>query len=109
MSNSLTVLMTVYNGMPYLCEAVESTLKQTYKDFEFLIIDDASTDNSLDYLKSLKDERIRLIRNKNNIGQVMSLNKGIDIAAGEYIARLDQDDVNLPKRFEEQIKYFINI
>ena len=108
MSNALTVLMTVYNGMPYLCEAVESTLKQTYKDFEFLIIDDASTDNSLDYLKSLKDERIRLIKNKNNIGQVMSLNKGIDIAAGEYIARLDQDDVNLPKRFEEQIKYFIN-
>ena len=108
MNKKVTVLMTVYNGMPYLREAVESTLDQTYQDFEFLIIDDASTDDSLDYLKSVKDDRIRIIKNENNLGQIISLNKGIDIAAGEYIARLDQDDVNLPKRLEQQIEYLTN-
>ena len=103
--NSVTVLMTVFNGMPYLREAVESTLEQTYQDFEFLIIDDESTDGSLEYLESVKDDRIRLIKNNHNLGQVMSLNKGIDLASGKYIARLDQDDINLPKRLEEQIQY----
>jgi len=108
MSKTVTVLMTVYNGMPYLIEAVESTLNQTYKNFEFLIIDDASTDDSFDYLNNLNDKRINLIKNDQNLGQVKSLNKGLKISKGNLVARLDQDDVNLPNRLEDQINFFNN-
>ncbi len=97
--------MTVYNGMAYLHEAVNSTLKQTFTDFEFLIIDDQSSDGSYEYLESIKDSRIRLLRNDKNMGQTASLNRGLALARGEYIARLDQDDVNLPKRLEEQYNF----
>lgn len=106
MSPKISVLMTVYNGLPYLKEAIESTLNQTFTDFEFLIIDDASTDESVRCIESYKDGRIRLVRNERNIGQTASLNKGLGIAEGEFIARLDQDDANLPKRLEEQVKLF---
>ena len=98
--------MTVYNGMPYLVEAVESTLNQTCHDFEFLIIDDASTDNSFDYLNNISDKRIKLIKNAENMGQVKSLNRGLVLCEGDLVARLDQDDVNLPHRLEEQINFF---
>jgi len=80
-------------------------LEQTFTDFEFLIIDDESSDGSYEYLKSIKDPRIRLVRNDKNMGQTASLNKGLAIARGEYIDRLDQDDVNLPKRLEEQYDF----
>ncbi len=105
MKPALTVLTTVYNGRSYLTECIDSVLNQTYKDFEFLIIDDASTDDSLDIIRSYKDPRIKIIENEENIGQVPSLNKGLKIAEGKYIARLDQDDVSLPKRLEEQTDY----
>ena len=105
MKETVSILMTVYNGMPYLIEAVESTLSQTYKDYEFFIIDDASTDDSFVYLSKLKDSRIRLIKNVENLGQVKSLNKGLQLCRGTFVARLDQDDVNLPKRLEEQISF----
>lgn len=94
--------MTVYNGMAYLPEAVNSTLDQTFRDFEFLIIDDESSDGSYEYLRSIVDSRIKLVRNDKNMGQTASLNRGLAIAQGEYIARLDQDDVNLPNRLQEQ-------
>lgn len=97
--------MSVYNGMPYLKEAVQSILEQTYKDFEFIIIDDASQDDSWQYLKSLKDKRIRLIKNKKNSGLATSLNVGLKIARGDYIARMDADDISLKQRFEKQLRY----
>lgn len=105
MNPSITVLTTVYNGLPYLTECIDSVLNQTYKDFEFLIIDDASTDDSLEIIKSYKDPRIKVVENEENMGQVRSLNRGLKIAKGDLIARLDQDDVCLPKRLEEQADY----
>ena len=85
---NVSVLMTVYNGMPFLKEAVESILSQTFENFQFVIIDDCSSDDSFKYLSQLNDSRILLKRNFTNIGQVASLNKGIDLCGGEYIARL---------------------
>ena len=103
----ISVIMSVYNGMPFLKDAVESILNQTYKNFEFIIIDDASTDGSLKYLKSLKDRRIKLINNSKNLGLAASLNKGLKVAKGNYIARMDADDISLPKRFEKQIEFLL--
>jgi len=100
----VTVLMSVYNGEKYLNEAIDSILGQTFKDFEFLIIDDGSTDSSLDIIKSYTDTRIRLVRNEQNSGLTKSLNKGLGLAHGEYIARMDVDDISLPKRLETQMK-----
>lgn len=105
MEPKVTVLTTVYNGLPYLKEAIESTLKQTYSNFEFLMIDDASTDGSWECILSYTDPRVRVVRNQHNIGQVASLNKGLQLARGEFIARLDQDDVNLPDRLKEQLEF----
>lgn len=102
----ISVVMAVYNGMPYLKDAVQSILGQTYKDFEFIIIDDASTDSSWEYLKSLKDRKVKLIKNEKNLGLASSLNKGIKAAKGDYIARMDADDISLPQRFEKQINFF---
>ena len=101
----VTVLMTVYNGMPYLPQAVESVLKQTLTHFEFLIIDDASTDGSSERVRSFKDPRIRLVRNEKNLGQAASLNKGLALIPSEFVARLDQDDVCLPERLMSQVDF----
>ena len=102
----VTVLMTVYNGKNYLNEAIESVLSQTLNNYEFLIVDDASTDNSIEIINSYKDSRIKLLKNRENIGQTASLNEGLAIAQGQYIARFDQDDVCLPKRLEDQVAFF---
>lgn len=101
----ISVLMSVYNGEKYLCEAIESILNQTFKDFEFLIINDGSTDKTGKILESYEDSRIRIINNKENIGLTKSLNKGLKLAKGKYIARMDADDISLPKRFEKQVKF----
>ena len=102
----ISVIMSNYNTPEeYLREAIESILNQTYKNFEFIIIDDCSTDNSLEIIKSYNDERIVLIENEENIGLTKSINKGLAVAKGEYIARMDADDVSLPQRFEKQINY----
>lgn len=99
--------MSVYNGEKYLREAVESILNQSFRDFEFIIIDDGSTDETPEILKEYakKDERIRIITNSKNIGLTKSLNKGIKMAQGKYIARMDADDISLPQRFEKQIEF----
>jgi glycosyltransferase involved in cell wall biosynthesis len=97
--------MTVYNGLPFLQHAIESVLNQTFVEFEFLIIDDASTDDSVSYIRSCGDSRIRLVCNEHNLGQARSLNMGLNLAKGVYIARLDQDDVCLPERLEKQITF----
>lgn len=100
---TVTVLMPVYNGVAFLREAIDSVLNQTFNDFEFLIIDDASTDGSVALIESYTDPRIQLVRNEKNMGQVATLNKGLSLAKGKYIARLDQDDVCLPSRFQKQV------
>jgi len=101
----VTVLMSVYNGGKYLREAIDSILVQSFKDFEFLIIDDGSTDSSSDIIRSYTDPRIRLIKNEENIGLTHSLNKGLKLARGEYIARMDADDISLPERLEKQVHF----
>lgn len=101
----ISVIMSVYNGERYLREAIESILSQTFTDFEFIIVNDGSTDNSLEIIQSYHDDRIRVINNEINCGLTKSLNKAIREARGEYIARQDADDISLPNRFEEQIKH----
>ena len=104
----ITVLMPVYNGDKYLNEAIDSILNQTFSDFEFLIIDDGSTDQSIDQIMSYNDPRIQLIKNENNVGQSETLNKGLGLAKGKYIARMDQDDISMPERLKKQLDFMEN-
>lgn len=101
----ISVLISVFNCGPYIQESVESILNQTYPDFELIIVDDNSTDGTLEYLKSLTDKRIRLHITQKRTGFVECLNIGIDLAKGEYIARMDGDDIALPDRFEKQVAF----
>lgn len=105
MAPKVTVLMPVYNGEHYLREAIESILNQSFSEFEFLVIDDGSTDHSAEIVASYNDPRIRVLRNGRNLGLIATLNSGIEIAKGEYIARMDCDDVSLPERLEKQVAY----
>lgn len=107
MSISVSVIMSVYNSEKFLKESVASILNQTFSDFEFIIIDDCSTDNSLTIIKAFaeKDSRIKIIRNSENIGLTKSLNKALSLAKGKYIARMDADDIALPERFEKQVAF----
>lgn len=100
----ITVLMPVYNASEYIRETIDSVLSQTFKDFEFLIINDGSTDNSEEIIKSYSDSRIRLVNNEKNMRLIATLNKGIELAKGKYIARMDADDICLPTRLEKQYK-----
>lgn len=102
----ISVVMSVYNAEKYLDEAIQSILNQTYKDIEFIIINDGSTDKSLEIIEKYKaqDERIVLISRENR-GLIASLNEGIEKTRGKYIARMDADDISLLNRFEEQIRF----
>jgi glycosyltransferase involved in cell wall biosynthesis len=101
----ITVLLPIYNCELYIQAAVESILNQTFTDFEFLIIDDASTDATVSILKKIDDSRIQLIEKPVNSGYTTSLNQGLQIAKGQYIARMDGDDISMPDRFAQQIAY----
>ena len=104
---SVTVLTTVYNGLPHLNEAIESTLNQTYKDFNYLIIDDASTDQEVvPLIQKFDDNRINLVLNDQNLGVSDTFNKALEIIDSDILIRLDQDDVSLPNRIEEIVEYF---
>ncbi|MDO8527452.1 MAG: glycosyltransferase [Deltaproteobacteria bacterium] len=105
MTTPITVLMTVYNNGKYLREAIQSVLAQTFRDFEFLIIDDASQDNSVEIIKEFEDKRIRLVLQEKNLGQTPSLNHGLELAKGEYVARIDADDIAHPERIEKQFEF----
>ena len=102
----VTVLMPVYNAEKYLAEAIESILNQTYKSFDFLIINDGSTDSSLKIIQDYaeKDNRIKIISRENK-GLIATLNEGLDTIDTKYIARMDADDISLPKRLEKQVKF----
>lgn len=106
----ISVIMPVYNGEEYLEEAIESILNQTFKDFEFLIIYDESTDGTLSIIQEFqeKDARVVLI-NGDKEGISGALNKGIERAQGQYIARMDADDISLPTRFDTQINHIKNL
>ena len=104
MTPKVTVLLPVHNGEPFLAQAIESVLAQTFTDFEFVIVDDGSTDETPATVASFDDSRIRLLRNERNLGLVPSLNSGLEAAAGEYIARLDHDDYCRPERLERQVE-----
>ncbi len=101
----VTVLMPVYNGEHYLSDAIESILNQTFTEFEFLIIDDGSSDKSLEIIKSYSDPRIRIVQHTENSGLISTLNEGIELASGKYIARMDCDDVSMPERLQKQYDF----
>jgi hypothetical protein len=101
----VTVLMAVYNGDRYLREAIESILGQSFQDFEFLIVNDGSTDSSREVILSYDDPRIRLIDNEKNLGQTRSLNRGLELAKGKFIARQDADDISAPQRLARQTAF----
>lgn len=101
----ISVIFSVYNGATYLREAVESILNQSYSDFEFIIVNDGSTDNTVEILNEYTDSRIVRINNQENIGLARSLNRAIETAQGELIARMDADDISAPDRFKKQVAY----
>jgi glycosyltransferase involved in cell wall biosynthesis len=98
--------MPVYNAEKYLQEAIDSILQQTLTNFEFLIIDDGSTDSSVEIIRSYTDPRIRLVQNEKNLGMTLTLNKGIELSSTEIIARMDADDISYPERLQIQFDYF---
>jgi len=104
----VSVLMPVYNGEKFLRKAIDSILRQTFTDFEFLIINDASTDNSKEIILSYNDKRIKYFENEKNLGVAKTLNKGMKLAKGKYIARMDADDISFPERLKEQVNYLDN-
>jgi glycosyltransferase involved in cell wall biosynthesis len=101
----VTVLMPVFNASPYLREAMDSVLNQTLTDLEFLIIDDGSTDGSIEIIRTYTDPRIRLLFNERNLGISATLNRGIKESASELIARMDADDISYQERLEKQVRY----
>gem|GEM_PF-1188047 len=103
----VTVLMPVYNRERYLAEAINSILAQTFQDFEFLIIDDGSTDNSVNIIRTYSDSRIKLIIHEHNQGLITTLNEGIQLANAEYIARMDSDDISVSMRLQQQYNYLM--
>jgi glycosyltransferase involved in cell wall biosynthesis len=101
----VTVLMPVFNGEKYLNDAIQSIIDQTYNNFEFLILDDGSTDNSVKIVKSHNDHRICHITSTFNRGIEKTLNEGLELAKGKYIARMDCDDISLPCRLHNQVTF----
>lgn len=100
----ISVIMPVYNGEKYLSEAIKSILNQTESGFEFIIIDDGSTDNTKEIIDSISDSRIKYIK-ANHGGIVNALNLGIEVSSGVYIARMDADDISLQNRLKTQTEY----
>ena len=105
----VSVIMATYNSESTIKESIESILSQKYKNFEFLILDDCSSDNTLRIIKSYQkiDERIKIFENKKNIGLTKSLNLLIKRSSGEYLARQDADDISYEQRLEKQIDFCI--
>lgn len=101
----ISVIMPAYNAEKYIAESINSILSQTFTDFEFIIINDASIDSTKEIIESFKDPRIKLINNRQNKGVAKSLNTGIAVAKGKYIARMDADDISLQQRFQTQFDF----
>jgi len=101
----VSVVMPVHNGLPFLSEAIDSILTQTLSDFEFICIDDGSTDGSAEVISAVRDPRWRWVRNRRCSGLSRALNRGLRMARGAYWARMDADDVSLPQRLEAQARF----
>lgn len=101
----VSVIMPVYNAEKYIQEAINSILNQTFEDLEFIIINDGSIDHTEELVNKYEDPRIRFIQNKTNLGIAKTLNRGLDLANGEYIARMDSDDISMPERLAKQVDY----
>jgi glycosyltransferase involved in cell wall biosynthesis len=101
----ISVLMPAYNCEAYVLEAVSSMLSQSFADFELLVIDDGSTDSTRKLLDSVHDPRLRLVSNERNIGLIGTLNRGLELATGRYVARMDADDISAPERLEKQVQF----
>lgn len=103
---AVSVVMAAYKTkQEYLREAIESILQQTFGDFEFIVVDDGLSEENRSYLESLRDKRLKVVVNDRNVGQSVSVNKGIRMARGKYIARMDSDDIALPSRLNSQVEY----
>ena len=105
LSPRVTILMPAFNGANFIGAAIKSILCQAYNNFELLIIDDASTDATCDIIEKNSDPRIKLFKNEKNIGVAGSLNRGLNLARGDYIARMDADDISLPDRLLKQVTF----
>jgi len=105
MTDFISIILPVFNGEKFLKEAVKSILSQTFPNFELIIIDDGSTDNSVEIIKSFNDDRIKLLSNWKNEGLIFSLNRGLSIVTGKYIARMDADDIAHPDRLKIQFEF----
>lgn len=101
----VSVVMSVYNGMPFVVASIESIVRQTFTDFEFIIVNDCSTDNSVSAIEQIDDARIRLIHLPHNQGQTAALNVGLKAAQAPYIARQDADDLSKPERLARQVAF----
>lgn len=101
----VSVIMACYNAEKYLCESIDSILSQSFQDFEFIIIDDASTDSTASIILSYSDNRIVYLRNESNRKLSYSLNRGLAIAKGDYVARMDADDISQRNRLLKQVKF----
>ena len=101
----VSVIMPCYNAAQYIADSIDSVISQTYKNWELIIIDDCSTDNSTEIIKKYDDERIVLLHNEKNSGAAITRNNGIDIARGEWMAFLDSDDIWLPEKLSAQLDF----
>jgi glycosyltransferase involved in cell wall biosynthesis len=101
----ISIILPVYNGAATLSDAIRSILEQTFKNYEILLLDDGSTDSSLNVARTFSDLRLRVIHDRANHGLAYRLNQGIDLARGRYIARMDQDDICFPERFAKQLAF----
>lgn len=107
-ANSVAVLMPVFNSGKYLKESIDSILNQTYSTFDFIIINDGSTDNSEEIILSYNDKRIKYYKNDGNNGLIYSLNKGLEIIDADFLFRMDADDISMPSRIEKQLNFLVN-
>ncbi|HGF9542707.1 TPA: glycosyltransferase family 2 protein, partial [Acinetobacter baumannii] len=101
----VSVVLPAYNAELYLKEAIDSVLSQTFTDFELIILNDGSIDRTEEIILSYNDSRIVYVKNEKNLGLIGTLNKGINLAKGKYIARMDADDICLPERFKKQVDF----
>lgn len=104
----VSVIIPAYNAESYVKDAMDSILSQTYTNLEVIVIDDGSTDNTVSIINEFKDERIRFVRNEGNRGIIFSLNYGLSLSRGKYIARLDSDDIALKDRIAKQVRFMEN-
>lgn len=104
----VTILLPVYNGAEHLSQTLESLLNQTHSNFELLVVDDGSTDGSDQIVLNRQDARIKLVKNERNMGLIHTLNRGMSMARGRYIARMDADDIATQTRIECQLKYMVS-